>query len=185
MTCEHIWFHQYGTTAKRCALCGCDNAHVTYYLDCEFDGHLGELISLALVSPTRRPLYWVSHDFLHGYRFPRDSWVGENVLPFLMDVSESTLEISISQQTSLGGKLRKALDHGRPFRVIADCSIDHAYFTRALHTTSRGAYESFQGDFEMHVKDVDWKSELIGRQHNAFNDASALMRFVEKKGEAL
>ena len=50
-----------------------------YYLDCEFNGMGGELLSLALVSDGSRSLYIIRQDL------PQDiePWVANHVLPIL------------------------------------------------------------------------------------------------------
>lgn len=53
---------------------------INYYLDCEFNGFNGELISLALVSKERPSFYKV-------LPLPEviDPWVKENVIPILIE----------------------------------------------------------------------------------------------------
>ena len=91
------------------------------FLDCEFNGFGGELISMALVSNEGHEWYEV---------IPCSDpvpWVAENVMPFL---NQAPLENSTALTQSLG----RFLSQFEVVKIIADWPEDIALFCRALST---------------------------------------------------
>lgn len=137
----------------------------TLYLDTEFNGHGGELLSLALVSPCGKEFYKV-------FPAPRkiDPWVRENVMPKLRQFSESPREI----QQELFAFLRQF----DGVMVIADWSADFCHFFKLFEGPE------FQSSLDMSVVAVlksgpsDIRPEV---PHNALSDARALCDYWENR----
>lgn len=146
-----------------------------YYIDTEFDGHNGPLLSIAIVEETGISLHvqttaraadpWVrenvephmkSHNaHLRAYDIPPD-WVGDNLRSFL--------------------KLRDNILGNRPITIVADSVVDIARFCRAVSTDRDGGWCSVDGNLTFEVHDVAcYPTDLPGAvQHNAWWDAMAL-----------
>ena len=151
-----------------------------YFIDTEFDGHNGPLLSIALVEETGISLYvrttarasdpWVrdnvephmmSHNaHLRAYDIPPD-WVGDNLRSFL--------------------RLRDNILGKRPIIIVADSVVDIARFCRAISTDCDGGWHSVDGDLSFEVHDVAaYPTTLQGAvQHNAWWDAMALRARLE------
>lgn len=151
-----------------------------YYLDTEFDGHGGALLSIALVEETGISLYvrttarasdpWVqenvephmtSHNaHLRAYDIPPD-WVGDNLRSFL--------------------RLRENILGRSQITIVADSVVDIARFCRAISTDCDGGWCSVDGDMTFEVRDVSaYPTTLPGAvQHNAWWDAMALRHLLE------
>lgn len=151
-----------------------------YYLDTEFDGHNGPLLSIALVDETGISLYvrttarasdpWVqehvephmaSHNaHLRAYDIPPD-WVGDNLRSFL--------------------RLRDNIKGERPITIVADSVVDIARFCRAISTSNDGGWCGVDGNISFEVHDVAaYPTDLPGAvQHNAWWDAMALRHILE------
>lgn len=156
-----------------------------YFLDTEFDGHNGPLLSIALVEETGISLYvrttaratdpWVqanvephmtSHNaHLRAYDVPTD-WVGDNLRSFL--------------------RLREGILGARPITIVADSVVDIARFCQAISTNCDGEWCSIDGDMSFEVRDVDaYPTTLPGAiQHNAWWDAMALRHLLTSSHKA-
>lgn len=142
---------------------------INYYLDCEFNGFNGELISLALVNKSKPSFYKV-------LPLPEviNPWVKENVIPILI---EKPLE-SKQEFTTLFHQY--VLDITKDEICInADSFQDFIYFL-----------EYFKGDTyqnslyvrnTMNFKLLDTSGVTINSiiRHNALSDARALMMAFE------
>lgn len=139
--------------------------HTKYYIDTEFDGHNGPLISLGLVPEGQL-----------GYHFyiinpVKDQWVIDNVLP----VIDSGPYNIILRENELGGALRGILVNRAT--IVADSPVDIARFCRALSTGPNGEYApNSLSNIYFEVHDVEcYPTGLPGAvQHNAWWDAKAL-----------
>lgn len=141
-----------------------------YYIDCEFDGHNGPLLSMAVVRSRRDSLMVV----VEGIDVT-DQWVRENVLPILH--SDSAGETAFVTANGVGAVLGDFLaDDPHPV-IIADSPVDIARFCSALSTGVRGDWASTpypRMTFEVHNVDC-YPTTLAGAvQHNAWWDAMAL-----------
>ena len=143
-----------------------------FYIDCEFDGHNGPLISMALVPEHDSALsvYIEVEDAA-----PSDPWVAANIMPIL-DSHDADL-IWSGPVNAVGKAIRQTLEHcARPV-IIADSPVDIARFCQALSTGEDGGWASAdfpQMRFEVHNVDC-WPNDLVGGvQHNAWWDAMAL-----------
>lgn len=143
-----------------------------YYIDCEFDGHNGPLISMALVPEDPKGLS--AYIVVEGAA-PSDPWVAENIMPIL-DSHDADLIWSVPAN-GVGAAIRHALEHCEQPVIIADSPVDIARFCQALSTGEDGGWASAdypQMRFEVHNVDC-WPNDLVGGvQHNAWWDAEAL-----------
>ena len=139
-----------------------------FYIDCEFDGHNGQLLSIALVGET---------DSIHIKTTApvQDDWVLQNVLP-LMDMHNAPKSASVSLN-DVGSVIRAFLGDCKCPVIIADSPVDIGRFCRALSTGNDGQWASADFPamrFEVHNVDC-YPTTLEGAvQHNAWWDAMAL-----------
>ena len=138
-----------------------------YYLDCEFDGHNGPLLSMALVREDGAYVY------LSTNVVATDPWVIANVVPHLMLIGgvNDTCELS-----EVGDFMRSILREDDAPTIIADSCVDIARFCRAISTDSNGGWASVDGDIKFEVHDVTCYPTGLANavQHNAYWDAMAL-----------
>lgn len=141
----------------------------TYYLDCEFDGHKGNLLSLALVREDGYSLYLVVNTWAS------DPWVLKHVLP-IMDCHSAHVYNKV-KPNDVGAAIRAWLDPVNNFCVVADSPVDIARFCAALSTDSDGGWCSVNYEtITFEVRNVScYPTVLKGAvQHNAWWDACAL-----------
>lgn len=145
-----------------------------YFLDTEFNGAGGDLISLALVSASGlREFYaWTR------CRNPVP-WVAENVLPIIECVTASlSREIEPDQ---FGHRIASFLYDDRAPVIIADWPDDISYFCKALITAPGEMVSIPHLAFEMIRVDA-YPTDLAGAvQHNALWDARALREKLTPK----
>lgn len=140
-----------------------------YYIDCEFDGHNGPLLSIALVAEAGLGIHIRTHEQ------PRDSWVIENVAPYFQ--SDNAWKSKVMVTNEVGGRLWQFIGGDTNPVIIADSPVDIGRFCQAISTADDGGYAPCVADklsFEVH--DVDcYPTTLPGAvQHNAWWDAMAL-----------
>lgn len=126
------------------------------YVDCEFNGFQGELISLALVSDGGHEFYQVLH-----CPSPKP-WVAEHVMPILgaEPVPRRILEVN----------LERFLSQFAAVHVVADWPEDIAHFCQALITGP--GFRISTPPLTMEVRrDLDAVSAI---PHNALADARAI-----------
>ena len=151
-----------------------------YYLDTEFDGKGGPLLSLALVREDGEGYYFVDPEAVANVR---DAWVSENVVPVL--TSGSPLGFHIS---NAGLVLSSWLRGDRRPIIVADWPDDIAYFcremtARSLYWTDPNGqlYDTPPLRFEVANHDA-YPTTLVGAvQHNAWWDAMALRHLLESQ----
>jgi len=154
--------------ARTTSLAAQDGLVEVFYIDCEFDGHNGQLLSIALVGET---------DSIHIKTTApaRDDWVLQNVLP-LMDMHNAPKSASVSLN-DVGSVIRAFLGDCKCPVIIADSPVDIGRFCRALSTSTDGQWASTDFPamrFEVHNVDC-YPTTLEGAvQHNAWWDAMAL-----------
>jgi hypothetical protein len=146
---------------------------VRYYLDTEFNGFGGELISLALVREDGYSLYVI-------YRLPDEiePWVAENVIPILHE--DRCLNIAMQISPPTGARFIADFLAGDPDPVIiTDWPDDIRYFCQAV-IVGPGQMVNIPGlKFEMHRVDA-YPTTLPGAvQHNAWWDAMALRHLFQ------
>lgn len=145
-----------------------------YFLDTEFNGFGGELISLALVRADGESLYLVYPTPLEQ---SYDPWVLKNVVPFLW-VIPSPLP-GMAHQLTHGGKdptyiIQEFLNGDPNPLIITDWPDDIRYFCQTLITGPGTMINIPKVSFEM-VRVDAYPTTLEGAvQHNAWWDAMAL-----------
>ena len=146
----------------------------TFYIDCEFDGHNGPLLSIAMVRADGRSLYVKTDAIAH------DLWVIENVLP-IMDSHHADLSWRVHPR-DVGTPLRGFIGDCRNPTFIADSPVDIGRFCRAISTGEDGRWHStgYPG-MTFIVRNVNcYPTTLEGAvQHNAWWDAMALRALSE------
>lgn len=137
------------------------------YLDCEFNGFGGELISMGLVLPDGREWYEV-------LELPKDihPWVQENVVPHL-----GKEPISLDDfKSSLWGFLRSV---EKP-HIIADWYADLIHFFNMMSGKTHAFSYPFFGIAELIDRKAELESVIL---HNALSDAKALMKYDLQLGK--
>lgn len=136
-----------------------------YFLDTEFNGFGGELISLALVSEAGKELYLATH-----CPAPAE-WVKENVMPILRCEGAEPHCTDVGQ---FGRIIARFLAGDRNAAIVADWPDDISYFCKALITAPGEMVAIPQIQFQMLRVDA-YPTDLPGAvQHNALWDARAL-----------
>ena len=135
------------------------------YLDCEFDGHTGPLLSMALVREDGAYAYVVTNVVA------TDPWVIENVIPVMNDIVPF-----IANSEEVGGYMREIIFGDRAPVIIADSVVDIGRFCRAISTGRDGQWASVDGNIKFEVHDVNCYPTGLANavQHNAYWDAMAL-----------
>lgn len=140
-----------------------------FYIDCEFDGHNGPLLSLALVREDGDSIH------IEVNVAAMDVWVQDNVLP-LMGKHEAPKSAKVYHDEVGRVVLRFIGDCTHPV-IVADSPVDIARFCRAISTGIDGRWVSVDYSrmtFEVHNVDC-YPTDLPGAvQHNAWWDAMAL-----------
>ncbi len=152
-----------------------------YYLDCEFNGLGGELISLALVAEdVIGPDIYLANE---KFKMPNplmagigaiDPWVAENILHLVDDKTYAPLWCSLSHWPA---HLETFLRKDRNVTIITDWPDDIKYFCELMITGPGTMIEVRPSiKFEMHRVDA-YPTTLPGAiQHCAIWDAYALRR---------
>ncbi len=144
------------------------------YLDTEFNGHGGELISMALVSPEGHCWYGVRESPIAGYfdNDPIEPWVAENVIPklnFPYPMTDSQFRIPLHAFL---------LQFDNP-EIICDWNADGMLFCKWL------AGESYESSLDYACRITILKTPpaqpVSDNPHNAMADAEALMRWNEAR----
>lgn len=140
-----------------------------YYIDCEFDGHNGPLLSIAIVRSDLSEMY------IQVLNDASDPWVIANVLP-VIDKHKST-NVQCLPEVAVGSFLRGFIAFDDDPIIIADSPVDIGRFCRAISTgTSWQWVSTSQPRMTFEVHNVDcYPTTLEGAvQHNAWWDAMAL-----------
>lgn len=127
------------------------------YIDCEFNGWMGELLSFAMVASDGREFYSVLPE-------PRiwDKWCFENVFPVLnKEPVASASDFRVAFIEFLRGY--------RNPTIVADWPADLYYFNKVL--LGSGHEESILIPCRMELVSVDYTSAV---PHNALEDAKAI-----------
>lgn len=143
-----------------------------YYLDTEFDGFGGPLISIALVCEDGRSLYGIVR------RTADDAWVDANVIPHLYSAPFQVIEYAPTTMTSLHNCLEAFFKGDGDIRVMADWPDDIKYLSECL-ITGPGTMIHIPS-IEFSVRRVDaYPTRVPGAiQHNAWWDATALCHYM-------
>lgn len=133
-----------------------------FYLDTEFNGFGGELISLALVSEHGHEWYEV----LDYNQLELNDWVKENVIPVLNKKPISKIAFVKS--------LALFLNKFEEIEIIADWPDDISYFCKSLITGPGKMIPLFSKiGFEL---DLNLSTKDSKIPHNALEDAKSLIK---------
>lgn len=140
-----------------------------FYIDCEFDGHNGLLLSMAIIREDGHSIHIKTHNTAF------DDWVLENVVP-LMDSHEAHWSEWIPEN-EVGPSIKSFMGDCPSPIIIADSPVDIGRFCAAISTGPDGGWSSADFPlmtFEVHNVDC-YPTTLEGAvQHNAWWDAMAL-----------
>lgn len=148
---------------------------VNYYIDCEFDGHKGPLLSLAIVQGGSGIGMHIAVTDVEA----KDHWVQDNVVPLLQwHGADYDVRCKLHE---VGENIREFLSYGpkdQEICIVADSPVDIGRFCKALTTNDLGEWESTGYptlSFEVHNVDCyDESTPEYFVQHNAYWDAVAL-----------
>ena len=143
-------------------------AWVRYFLDTEFNGFGGALLSLALVPEDGEEFYitLASGD-------PPHPWVEQHVLPYLDHVPVGLVSPRLSH-ASAGSALAAYLAHDPNPLIVADWPDDIAYFSRLL-IVGPGRMQPVPAlTFRLATMPGFSTAENSAVPHNALHDARAL-----------
>ena len=154
-----------------------------YFLDTEFNGFGGELLSLAMVREDNESIYIV-------YPEPKkiDLWVKENVMPHMWSIPKTFPGKAVQVESHIEGtRLIQSFfngwgfpgyeDKGIPY-VISDWPDDIQYLCKALITAPGEMINIPRIQFDV-VRVNAYPTEIKNAvQHNAFWDAKALKHIL-------
>ena len=142
-----------------------------YFLDTEFNGFGGALISLALVPEYGDQDFYVSlplPDELHP-------WVAQHVVPYLRFVPPG-LDYDLSR-TEAAQHLEAYLAHDKDPLIVADWPDDLAHFCQLLLTGPGQIIDHHGLRFQL-INGAGFSSAATSKvPHNALHDARALKAF--------
>lgn len=141
----------------------------TFYIDCEFDGHDGPLLSIAMVRGDGYSLH------VEVIETAKDPWVVANVMP-IMDAHNADV-MRVADPNYVGSVLRQFIGDCVTPTIIADSPVDIGRFCRAISTAKDGKWQSTDfSRMQFIVHNVDCYPTTLDSavQHNAWWDAMAL-----------
>ena len=130
------------------------------FLDCEFNGFGGELLSIAIVPEAGNAFYRIVADT----KEPPTAWVSENVIPILGAFRGASAAVSLA---ALRLQLQAYLMYFGSIHVVADWPEDIIHFCKLILTDVPGQRINTP-PLTMEIVRVDAASEL---PHNALADA--------------
>ena len=142
----------------------------TFYIDCEFDGHDGPLLSVAMVRGDGISMH------VQTFERASDPWVIANVMPAMNAHKGATWSGRVDLPL-VGGMMRQFIGDCQNPTIIADSPVDIGRFCRAISTGPDGGWQSTgYPSMTFIVRNVDcYPTTLEGAvQHNAWWDAMAL-----------
>lgn len=140
-----------------------------YYLDTEFDGFGGALISVGLVQDEDRSLSLVVQDWAD------DPWVAENVIPHLWKANAST-RLWTPEEAAM--EIARFLKNDSDPVVVTDWPADIRYFCGLVEFPGGNMAPISGLKFEMHRVDAYPTTLPNAVQHNAWWDAMALRHLL-------
>lgn len=129
------------------------------YIDCEFDGHNGPLLSMALVGDVQA--------YITTPHKATDLWVIENVEPHL-DVRPA--HIPFYNTRTVGAVLRDLVPSGAV--IIADSPVDIYRFCREFSTSGNEWVNTGHAELNFKVLNIDYPH--VGIKHHAYWDAYSM-----------
>ncbi|WP_300973012.1 3'-5' exoribonuclease [Sphingomonas sp. LHG3406-1] len=148
-----------------------------YFLDCEFDGFGGPLISLALVPADGGEEYYavVEHER------PCIDWVERHVIPYL-DTVPQALRAEPQPRASVARELARWFEAFDDVEILADWPDDIAYFCRLLMTGPGEMVTVPAMSFRLLNLAGFSTARNSAVPHNALHDARALRDHVVHRG---
>lgn len=148
-----------------------------YYLDTEFDGHNGQLLSLALVRQDGRSCYLMNTTI----GAINDVWVQENVIPKL---HQHDCPQSVGFPVNhFGLMVREFLADDPEITIVSDSPVDIGRFCQVISTGSDGTWEPTNYPYITFIvmNEDAYPCERYPQavQHNAWWDAMALYAKLE------
>lgn len=153
-----------------------------YYLDCEFNGFKGDLLSMALIREDGHTFY-ATRPILTRC----DPWVVENVIPILYDMpcGPETPGVIAFRVPHFGPYLQKFFSGDDAPHVICDWPDDIKYLCQELITGPGEMVEVPAISFEVVRVDAYPSALPAAVQHNAWWDAQALKYYLENPNDRL
>lgn len=142
------------------------------YLDVEFDGHGGPLVSLALAAPDGKHWYGVWPTAVYA----KTPWVRDHVVPYLSVYTEGAVNLrpdDTMTQEMLRSSLHEYLMPRSGWIIYADWPGDFAHLMRLMEGPSYEQHWVVDIGMQLLVES-DPKPEI---PHNALSDAIALMHW--------
>lgn len=146
---------------------------MNYYLDCEFDGFGGPLLSIALVREDNEALYLV---LKHNLSQVKDEWVKANVVPIMMSIPHPLPGMCyvVNSDAEVSRCLQDYFKGDSSPNIITDWPDDITYFCKAIMTGPGYMISIPSLKFEMHRVDAYPTKLKNAVQHNSYWDAMAL-----------
>lgn len=146
-----------------------------YFLDTEFNGWGGALISVALVPEHGDQEYYAVIDMAD----PLHPWVERNVMPYLRAVPPGLDDGPVTRPQA-AASVAAYLAHDDAPLIVADWPDDIAYFCALLVTGEGDMAPVGPLKFEL-IRCPGFSTAAISAvPHNALHDARALRGFVER-----
>lgn len=142
-----------------------------YYLDTEFNGHGGALLSLALVRDDLRYIYAIMPAPPRSQIVP---WVASNVIPIMHDVPKQIAPVYPASQVHLAHALSAFFKGDENPVIVTDWPTDIKMFCEAIMVKPDEMVSIPRLTFEMHRVDAYPTRVADAVQHNAWWDAVAL-----------
>lgn len=142
-----------------------------FYIDCEFNGHCGELLSMAIIPEAERGLYLCVADAPKDM----DPWVAANVWPLVH--MRLPIGKTVAYLDDFGHFIRRFIGKSEHPVIVADSPVDIGRFCAAVSTGQDGGWSSTDYSrmtFEVHNVDCYPTDVPDAIQHNAYWDAIAL-----------
>lgn len=141
------------------------------FLDCEFDGYQGKLLSIGITSECNQEFYALTE-----YE-AEDPWVQENVVPNLlkfMDTGDSLLQVEANGDDNfISEALEEYLSQFEEIEIIADWPEDISYFSELLITGPGERIDTPSLTMKVYREINSDASEV---PHNALEDARAIKK---------
>jgi hypothetical protein len=146
----------------------------TYYIDTEFNGLGGELLSMAIIGPTQN-LYLV---------VPRptevlEQFVSEKVWPLRFYCPLNPIETPVSEWAQFIEAYLKQTARNGQVNIVADWPDDIRYFCETIITGPGTMIDSLDLNFTVARVDAYPNDIKDAVQHNAYWDAVALKKKIE------
>ena len=140
------------------------------FLDCEFDGFDGPLLSIGLIDSDGRGFYAV---LTNNVENAQNQWVKDNVIPL---IAEANTHVHYLDEYQLFRHLSSFLSVYSKITIIADWPADLGYFFKYL--TNKGMAPSIAPVRSLLLPVLDANDSIV--RHNAYEDAVALRSSFEK-----